>query len=132
MTEKPVEKTQRRIFGFLIGGGLAVIGLALISFGGDWRWEWRLVMGVALFATGLILPQILRPAFRAWTALGEFIPRVNTRLVMTLLFYIVFVPIGFVLRIARKDLMQRRFDPKAETYRVPRTKRPASHMQRQY
>ena len=132
MTEKPAERTRLRTFGFLLGGGLAAIGLALVALGGTPHWGWQLATGVAIFSVGLMLPQILKPAFAKRIALGEFIPRVNTQLVLTLLFYIVFVPIGFVLRLVRKDLMQRHFDPKVETYRVPRAKRPASHMQRQY
>jgi len=131
MTEKPVETTQLQIFGFLIGIGFTVIGLAPIAFGNQ-PWGWPLVMGIALLAVGLMLHQIFKPPFRAWIALREFIPGMNTRLVLTLLFYMVMVPIGLVIRLVRKDLMARHFDPKAETYRVPRTKRPASHMQRQY
>jgi hypothetical protein len=131
MAERPVENSRLRLFGSLIGGGFAVIGLVPLIPGGDAPWIWPLALGIAGLAASLIFPQTVRPAFRAWVALGEFMPRVNTHIILTL-FYVAIVPIGFVLRLVRKDLMPRHFDPKAETYRVPRMKRPASHMQRQY
>jgi Saxitoxin biosynthesis operon protein SxtJ len=132
MTGKPLENSQIRMFGILVGGVSAAIGLVPIALGGQRLWVWPIALGVGLFTSGLIYPEIFRPLFRAWRAVGEFIPRVNTRIILALLFYMVIVPIGFVMRVARKDLMPARFDPNAKTYRVPRTKRPASHMQRQY
>ena len=63
---------------------------------------------------------------------GEALGWVNTRIVLGVLFDGVIVPIGIMLRLRHKDPMRRKFDRAAPSYRILRTKRPASHMQGQF
>ena len=49
-------------------------------------------------------------------ALGWF----NTRLILTVMFYLLFTPIGLVLRLLGKDLLNRKIEPNAETYWIDR------------
>jgi Saxitoxin biosynthesis operon protein SxtJ len=57
---------------------------------------------------------------------------VNSRIILSVVYYILIVPIGVIQRMTGKDAMRRKFEPTAETYKIPRARRPASHMQRQY
>lgn len=53
-------------------------------------------------------PLLLRPVFRVWLKVAHFIGQVNTQVILTLLFYLVFTPYGFVMRLFGRDAMQRK------------------------
>jgi polyferredoxin len=131
MTEK-VGKSSLRSFGFIVAGGFAVIALWPMVFRGESPRSWALAISIVMSSTGLIYPPILKPVFKVWMAIGEVLGWINTRIILSVLFYGLIVPIGFFLRMTKKDPMQRAFDRNATTYRIPRTKRPATHMQRQF
>lgn len=53
------------------------------------------------------MPFFLRPAFRVWLKIAHFIGRVNTQVILTLLYYLVFTPYGMVMRLFGRDPLQR-------------------------
>jgi Saxitoxin biosynthesis operon protein SxtJ len=57
---------------------------------------------------------------------------VNSRIILSIVFYLVILPIGIIRRLAGSDPMRRRFDATASTYKVSRSQRAASHMHHQY
>ena len=131
MAEKTITRKQLRSFGLILAAGFTVIAIVPLIRGHNPR-VWALVLALVLGTTGLVLPPILRPLYRVWMALGEILAWVNTRIILTLLYYIVIVPTGLILRMTGKDTMRLKFERDAETYRIVRGKREASHMLRQY
>jgi len=127
-----VDRAQLRNFGLIVGGIFGVIGLwPAIIRGGNVR-TWMVGLAVVLILPALVAPRTLAPAHRAWMALGSALGWVNTRIVLGLIFFGMITPMALVLRLARRDPMQRAFDPNATTYRVPRRPRPGAHMMRQF
>lgn len=123
---------QLRSFGLTVGGIFAIIGLWPAVFrGADPRW-WALVLTGLLGIPALLFPRILGPAYRGWMAIGQVLGWINTRIILGVLFYTLFLLMGLLLRLMGKDPMHRKLDPSAKTYRVPRQFRPASHMQHQF
>ena len=61
-------------------------------------------------------------------ALGSWAFAVNRITGLGLVFYLIVTPVRMVMSAAGNDPMNRRFDPKAETYRVVRNPREVSHM----
>jgi len=53
-------------------------------------------------------PLLLRPVFQVWLKVAHFIGRVNTQIILTLIYYLVFTPYGLVMRLFRRDPMQRK------------------------
>ena len=123
---------QLRSFGFVVGAGFAVIGVlpAIIRHHGVRTWP--LAMSLALFAAAVIYPPVLRPFQRVWMAFGETLGWINSRIILTVIYYLIIVPIGAIRRMSGSDPMRRNYDRSATTYKIPRARRPASHMQRQY
>jgi hypothetical protein len=62
----------------------------------------------------------LAPLNRAWMRLGELLGRVVSPIVLGAIFFGVFTPVGWVMRLAGRDAMCRRFDPAAASYWVKR------------
>jgi len=64
--------------------------------------------------------RILRGLWRGWCVFGKAIGWVVSRAIMTVLFFVVFTPVCLFLRLIRKDLLHRRWDPEAASYWKPR------------
>lgn len=87
------------------------VGIAFLVLGAVSRWRghelpprvlWTL--GSLLIVSGLVAPAMLAPVQRAWMAAAEVMANFNTRVILGLLFYVVFTPIGFVMRLVRDPL----------------------------
>ena len=123
---------QLRQFGLLVGGIFGLIGLWPLV----WRHQsprlWAVALAVALVLPALAAPRILAPAHRAWMALAEALAWINTRILLGVVFFGVVTPIGLLMRLRGRDPMHRQLEPAVESYRVRRTPRPGTHMQRQF
>ena len=77
-------------------------------------------MGLVLLILLLIAfsPFILRPVFRLWLRLAHFIGRVNTQLLLFIVFIFVFIPTGLVIQLFRNDPMKRKMNEEG-TYWEP-------------
>ncbi len=53
-------------------------------------------------------PLFLRPVFQVWLKVAHFIGQVNTLVILTLLYYLVFTPYALVMRLFGRDSMQRK------------------------
>jgi len=80
----------------------------------------------------LVWPRSLTQIYRLWMTVGEILGWINTCLILSVLFYLVFTPLGLYMRLRGKDLMRRTLAPEAESYRVVRQPRPSSHMRHQF
>ena len=70
---------------------------------------------------GTLAPGLLKPVYRVWLKFAAMLAWINTRLILGLMFYLVFTPIGLILRLLRIDLIKQRWDGKAETYWIRRS-----------
>jgi hypothetical protein len=83
-------------------------------------------------ALALAWPRSLTQVYRFWMSVGEVLGWINTRLILSVLFYLLFTPMGLFMRLRGKDPMRRTLTPEAESYRVVRQPRPAAHMRHQF
>jgi saxitoxin biosynthesis operon SxtJ-like protein len=126
------EVKQLRSFGFIAGGGFAIIALWPTVFRNGHPRLVMLMLAGLLLLLAILLPRSLRPAYRVWMALGHVLGWVNTRIILSVMFYILFMPVGLVMRLLGKDPMLRKFERNIDTYRVIRQPRPSSHMKHQF
>lgn len=128
-----IQSQQLRRFGLLVGGVFALIGLWPVVWRSEEPRAWALVLGGLLILPALVWPRGLGPVYRGWMTIGHALGWVNTRLLLGLVFYGLITPMGLVRRfLLGKDFMRRRFEPDADTYRVPRQPRPTTHMKQQF
>jgi len=78
-------------------------------------WPWLLAVVLAIW--GLIAPRSLRPVYLNWMRLGLLISRVTTPMILGLVFFLLFSPVGLMMRLAGHDPMKRRFYPSLPSYR---------------
>jgi hypothetical protein len=127
-----ITRKQLRSFGFTVGGIFALIGLwPLVVHGEGPRW-WALILAACLLVPAAVFPKSLTLPFKGWMALGHVLGWINTRIILGFIFYLIVTPTGVIRRWLGKDPMGRRLRPDADSYRVPRTPRPPSHLTKQY
>jgi hypothetical protein len=76
-------------------------------------------LGAALVVAGLFVPAAARAFHVAWMRFAVALGHVNSRVLLTLVYYLVVTPYGVVSRLARRDPLRRR-GAGAESYWVER------------
>ena len=61
-----------------------------------------------------------------WIIFGNFVGKINSTIIMFLLFFVLFVPIGFFLKLFGKDLLQKKLQPNSNSYFIARKIQPGS------
>jgi O-antigen/teichoic acid export membrane protein len=132
MVQQKVKTSQLRSFGLIVGGVFAFLGLWPQVYHGSSPRLWALTVAVMLILPALIFPSSLRPFYQGWMKVGQLLGWINTRIILGVIFYLLFFPVGLIMRLFGRDPMNRKFDSDATTYRVTRQPRPGSHMKHQY
>jgi len=119
---KHIKETKRdlRKFGLTVGGVLIIIAAFLFYFEKSSAIYFA-VIGSLLFITGIIFPQILKPLNKIWMGMAIVLGFFMSRLILTIVFYLVLTPISFIAKIVGKKFMILKFDKSAKTYWEKRT-----------
>lgn len=72
-------------------------------------------IGVALFAARFI-PPLFKYIFAKWVAFSIIIGYFISRILLTLIFFLVITPTGLLMKLFGKDPMDRKIDDQASTY----------------
>lgn len=123
---------QLRSFGGIVGGIFALIGVWPAVWRGQSPRLWSLLLGGVLIVLAVVWPRSLTQVYRLWMTAGEVLGWINTRIILGVLFYGLFTPMGLCMRLRGKDPMRRTLAPDADTYRVIRQPRPSTHMRHQF
>ncbi len=89
---------------------------------------WRHYPSILSYAfTGVVLvllplvafaPTLLRPLFKLWMKLAQAVGWFNTQVLLTIVFILIFIPTGLIMKLLRKDPMKRKMLAE-ETYWEP-------------
>ncbi len=123
MKQNPPILRDGRNFGLLFAGLFLVISGIGFFKGSTW-WVWSTAAGALFLATGLAAPAILAPAYRWWMKFAAALGWLNTRVILTVVFLLIFAPVGLILRLFRRDLLHQRFDRRAGSYWMKRRREP--------
>lgn len=104
----------------IIGFPLLAAVFALVGWLRSGAWSggfvWLAVIGAALGAVLWVLPQIARPFYLVWYFAACCLGIVISNLLIAAFFYLVFTPIGLLMRAAGRDPLQKRLDRSRATY----------------
>ena len=91
---------------------------------------WSLVIAVVFLVLGLINSKVLTPLNRLWFKFGLLLGRIISPIVMGLIFFLVVTPIGLIMRIIGKDLLNLKLN-KDKSYWIEKSG-PKSKMKNQF
>lgn len=96
------EKADLRKFGLIVSCIFLALGLSPILKGKDSNF-FMIVPAIILIFFAVILPKILLPFYRVWMRLGKILGKINSFIVLSLIFYFVLTPLGIVRRALKID-----------------------------
>jgi hypothetical protein len=79
-------------------------------------------LGVVLLLSGLLFPSLLKPFYNGWMALALSIGYIMSRILLSLIFFLIFTPVGLVMRLLSKDPLSEKYDHSASSYWIKREK----------
>ena len=98
-----------RAFGFFASAVSTCAGLYVFLANQKPNLWWIfLLTGVFLLAVTFAAPKVLRPLNRAWFLLGEMLGRIVSPVVLLVIFFFLFTPIGLVMRLFGRDELRLR------------------------
>lgn len=121
-----------RTFGLVWTALLALYGLSPLRHGAPIR-IWALSISASTLLISIFAPRVLHGPSLLWAKLALLIHSLVNPILMALLFYGFFVPVGLLNRIRGKDPLRLRFDQAASTYWISRPRSgPPSNMTDQF
>jgi hypothetical protein len=119
-----IDASREKVTSFgLLFGGLALAVAAYVTIRGGASWPW-LGAALLLILAGTLAYPVLRPVYIGWMTFAYALGWINTRILLGVFFYLVLTPIGIFLRLAGKDLLDRRIDRRASSYWIRRERIP--------
>ena len=91
---------------------------------------WSLIIAIIFLVLGLINSKILTPLNKLWFKFGILLGRIVSPVIMGVIFFLVVTPIGLIMRIIGKDLLNLKFN-KEKSYWIEKTG-PKSKMKNQF
>ena len=124
-----IKISSNRSFGIVFFIVFLLIALYPILKGNDLR-IWSLLISSIFLILGLINSKILTPLNKLWFKFGLLLGRFVSPLIMGIIFFVVVTPIGIIMRLLKKDLLNLNYNKK-ETYWIDKTG-PKSKMKNQF
>jgi len=99
-TDETLSRKTITSFALIVSAALLVVA-ALQWRRGAPQWVLVTLLSIvgALLLGAAVAPSLLRPVYRGWMRFGEALAWVNTRILLTLIFFLVVTPIGLVMRL---------------------------------
>jgi hypothetical protein len=96
---------------------VVLLAIALFSYFRHKAIPWQIaVLAVIFCMAGVIYPRALALTYELWMHCAKALAWVNTRLILLVMFYGVFTPLGLAMRLARVDLLDRRLQKGKASY----------------
>ena len=124
-----IKISSNRSFGIVFFIVFLLIALYPLLKSNDLR-IWSLIISFIFLGLGLINSKILTPLNRLWFKFGLLLGKFISPLIMGIIFFVVVTPIGIIMRLLKKDLLNLKYNKK-ETYWIDKSG-PKSKMKNQF
>tara|TARA_B100000674_G_C37436946_1_gene732105 strand:- start:5 stop:388 length:384 start_codon:yes stop_codon:yes gene_type:complete len=124
-----IKTSSNRSFGIVFFVVFLLIALYPIINGHNVK-VWSLAISFIFLILGLAKSQILTPFNKLWFKFGIILGKVISPLIMGIIFFLVVTPIGLIMRVLGKDLLNLKYN-KDESYWIKKSG-PKSKMKNQF
>ena len=73
---------------------------------------WPLIISIIFFILGMMNSKILSPLNLIWFKFGILLGSIVSPIVMSIIFFVVITPIGIIMKILGKDLLNKKYNKK--------------------
>lgn len=119
---KSIRKKDLRIFGFIWG----FIFSFIFYINTGYIANIFMVLSILIVAIAWLFPKKLTFLYKKWVIVGGYIGKVNSIIILLLLFIFIITPTSLIFKILRKDLLNKKVDLKCKSYWIDREEQPGS------
>ena len=109
------EKNDLRKFGITVGIILMMIA-GFLFFNKIESIQMLLTIGIVLFLLSVLIPGFLKPIYWVWMIFATIIGWIMTRVILSLLYFLIVTPIGLISRIFGKQFLELKWNKSSNTY----------------
>ena len=120
---------SNRSFGIVFFVVFLLIALYPLTYNGEIS-IWTLLISLIFLVLGLLNSKILSPLNKIWFKFGILIGKIVSPLIMGIIFFLVVTPIGFIMRLLGKDVLNLKYN-KNKSYWIEKNG-PKSKMKNQF
>ena len=125
------KKSDLRKFGIIVGIVLLIIA-GFFFLKEKESFQLFLTIGTVLFVTGIVIPFTLKPIYWVWMVFSTILGWFMTRVILSLLFYVVFTPIGLIARLFGKQFLGLKMDHSKQSYWNMKTVETSKNYEKQF
>ena len=129
MDNKNIKIGTNRSFGIVFFLVFLLISIYPILKDGNIR-LWSLAIAIIFLLLGIVNSKLLSPLNKLWFKFGLLLGQIVSPLIMGLIFFVVVTPIGIIMRLLNKDLLNLKYN-KNKTYWIKKSG-PKSKMKNQF
>ena len=100
--------SSNRSFGIIFFIVFSIIALYPLIYNGEIR-IWSITISLIFLVLGLLNSKILTPLNKIWFKFGIFLGKIISPFVMGIIFFLVVTPIGLIMRLIGKDLLNLKY-----------------------
>ena len=75
-----------------------------------------IIVSFLFLGAGIFRPQILKHFYIIWMKLADILSWIMTRVILTIVFFIVLTPLGIIVKLTGRDLLDLKIDKNANSY----------------
>lgn len=122
MEKLNLDRQNLKKFGIIMGIAFLAITLLILV-----RHKYSplptLAISLTFFVLGFIMPSLLKPVYIFWMKSAFILGWINTRLLLLIIFYLIFTPFALTMKLFGVDLLDRKIDKAKESYWKNKEKR---------
>jgi hypothetical protein len=108
-------KKEIQKFSRVVGIAFVLLGILLWIVSGRIH-QIPFIIGVALIVIGFVIPIALFPLHKFWMGLSIILGFISTRVILTIIYYLILTPIAVVGRLFGKDFIDEKIDRTKKSY----------------
>ena len=124
-------KSNLRKFGIIVGTVFLIIA-GLLFWKEKESFQLFLAIGTVLFVTGIAIPFTLKPFYWVWMVFSIILGWFMTRVILSLLFFVIITPIGLIARSFGKQFLGLKMDRSQQSYWSMRTAETSKNYEKQF
>ena len=126
----PVEESSPKSFGIVFSIVFLIVSLyPLTNFKGISIWA--LIVSIIFLLLAFLAPKILTLPNKLWFKFGILLGSIIAPIVMAFVYFATVLPIGLIMRLSGKDLLNQKLDKNSKSYWIER-KEPIGSMKNQF
>lgn len=101
---------------------VAVLSLAAMIFSalswikGGASYKYLVPMVAVFFAIGMFSPLTIKPFYELWMKVAHVLGKIQSTLILTVVFLLILIPMNLLLRLLGKDLLDEKIDLNISSY----------------